>query len=100
MEVRFCSKRCRTTRPNREDAEIERVILQMLSSRAAGHTVCPSEVARAVYDEWRPQMERVRSAARRLAARGSVEIKQRGRVVDPLDFRGPIRIGLVRRQSH
>ena len=39
-------------------------------------------------------MEPVREAARRLAARGAIEITQRGAVVDPLSFRGPIRLRL------
>jgi hypothetical protein len=37
-------------------------------------------------------MERARSAARRLVDRGLVEITQRGRVVDPGEARGPIRV--------
>jgi len=40
-------------------------------------------------------MERARQAARRLVARGLVEITQRGRVVDPDHARGPIRIRKV-----
>ena len=39
-------------------------------------------------------MEPVREAARRLAAQGAIEITQRGAAVDPLSFRGPIRLRL------
>lgn len=39
-------------------------------------------------------MEATRSAARRLAAEGVVEITQRGVAVDPLAFKGPIRLRL------
>ena len=40
-------------------------------------------------------MEPVRSAARRLVARGQLEILQQGRVVDPSTARGPIRLRLT-----
>ena len=42
----------------------------------------------------RPLMEPVRQAARRLAARGVLDITQKGLVVDPAAFRGPIRLRL------
>jgi hypothetical protein len=62
---------------------------------ATGGTICPSEVARAVFSpaEWRARMNDVRNAARRLALRGEVEFRQQGRVVDPASARGPIRLG-------
>ncbi|WP_244238927.1 DUF3253 domain-containing protein [Corallococcus carmarthensis] len=57
--------------------------------------MCPSEVARASGDEdWRALMEPVREAARRLVARGVLDIVQGGRVVDPSTARGPIRLRL------
>jgi hypothetical protein len=37
-------------------------------------------------------MERVRMAARRLVARGELEILQKGRPVDPSRAKGPIRL--------
>ena len=37
-------------------------------------------------------MEPARAAARRLVARGQVEITQGGRVVDPSTAEGPIRV--------
>jgi hypothetical protein len=40
-------------------------------------------------------MEPVRAAARRLVASGQVEITQHGKVVDPADLKGPIRIRAV-----
>lgn len=64
-----------------------------LAATAAGATICPSEVARALFPEdWRPHMERVREAARRLVAAGEIEITQGGRPVDPDHARGPIRL--------
>ena len=65
----------------------------LLARRAAGATICPSEVARLVGgDDWRSMMEPVRAAARRLVAAGRVEITQGGEVVDPAAVVGPIRI--------
>jgi hypothetical protein len=86
---------------------LEEQILALIDSRAAGATICPSEVARHVAasldrmqtatadpdgGDWRRLMEPTRRAARRLVAAGEVEITQQGRVVDPSTARGPIRI--------
>lgn len=78
------------------DREYERAILDLLDHRAATATICPSEVARAAAEDWRPLMEPVRRAARRLVADGAVEIVQGGRVVDPSTAKGPIRIRRIR----
>lgn len=95
--VRFCSARCRTTRRDQRDEQLEQATLALLHGRAAHGSICPSEAARMVFgQEWEPEMERARQAARRLVARGLVEITQRGRVVDPDAARGPIRVRLVR----
>ena len=74
-------------------------MLTLLQSRAAGATICPSEVARALEPvHWRPLMPRVRDVAMTLAAAGEVELRQRGRVVRPFsEIRGPVRIGFAAR---
>ena len=92
-EVRYCSDACRRSRPGPTDAALEHTVLELLDARARGATICPSEAARAVGgDEWRPLMEPARAAARRLVARGLVEITQAGHVVDGSTAKGPIRI--------
>jgi hypothetical protein len=92
-EVRSCSQACRQARPGPTDAALEQSVLGLLDARARGATICPSEAARAVGGEdWRPLMEPARAAARRLVARGLVEITQSGRVVDGSTAKGPIRI--------
>lgn len=93
-EVQYCSAACRRQRLTDTDRALEEVILQLLSTRKLGATICPSEAARAVGSEqtWRDRMEPARRAARRLVDRGEVEITQRGRVVEPSTARGPIRI--------
>jgi hypothetical protein len=78
------------------DDDLEQRILAMLASRDPSSTICPSDVARETApDDWRPLMEPVRAAARRLVASGQVEITQHGKVVDPADIKGPIRIRAV-----
>jgi len=71
------------------DAEIEAKILELLNAREG--TICPSDAARALAEDWRPLMEPVRSVARGMEA---IEITQKGRVVDPDTARGPIRLRL------
>lgn len=99
-QVKYCSDSCRRSRLTEADERYERRILELLETRAATSTICPSEVARSESsDEWRDLMEPVRRAARRLVARGEVEITQRGSVVDPSTAKGPIRIRRVRPQQ-
>jgi hypothetical protein len=75
------------------DRALERTIDALLDQRRDGTTICPSEAARAVDpDGWRALMPAARAAAGRLAARGDVEVTQRGAVVDVATARGPIRI--------
>lgn len=75
---------------------LESVILKLLDQRGQGKTICPSEAARHVDPEhWRSLMEPVRAAGQRLAARGEIEVTQKGRVVDPSCAKGPIRFRRV-----
>ncbi|MEM6454844.1 MAG: DUF3253 domain-containing protein [Acidobacteriota bacterium] len=95
--IRYCSERCRRNKPGATDRALEAAILALLTARARGATICPSEAARRVADPddetaWRALMEPARAAARRLVAAGRVVITQRGRIVDPSSARGPIRI--------
>jgi len=104
-DVKYCSKACRGSGLSGTDEHLESAILDLLAERARGATICLSEAARLVAaadtptdraaggeDSWRALMEPARMAARRLVARGEVEITQRGRVVDPSTAKGPIRI--------
>lgn len=97
-EVRYCSDACRSARLTATDRQLEGTIRTLLAARAADATICPSEAARAIGgDGWRALMEPARQAARRLVARGEIEITQQGHVVDPSTAKGPIR--LRRRRS-
>lgn len=97
-QVKYCSDACRRTRATATDDELEQAILQLLEDRSRDASICPSEAARHVAaEDWRKLMEPTRMAARRLVARGLVEITQGGRVVDPSRAKGPIRIRRSRR---
>jgi len=75
-------------------SKIVRAIRELLRERAAGATICPSEVARSLdAGGWRQHLSDVRSVAVDLAEAGEVVILQRGREVDGRLARGPIRIG-------
>ena len=94
--VRYCSTSCRRQGVSEVDRRLEAAITDLLSKRARTSTICPSDAARAVggdrEERWRDLMEPARRAARRLVARGEVEITQGGRVVDPSTAKGAIRI--------
>ena len=92
-EVRYCSRACRRRRVTAVDRDLENSILEILSQRGPDATICPSEAARHLADaDWRRLLEPARRAARRLVARGRLEMVQRGRAVDPSTAKGPIRL--------
>lgn len=95
--VRYCSDHCRRHKPAELDRRLESAIMDLLARRGPKASVCPSEAARAVDPEgWRDLLERTRSAARRLAARGEIVVTQGGGEVDPATARGPVRLALAR----
>lgn len=75
---------------------IAAMIVDLLSGRAPGASICPSDVARALAaDEpaWRGLMPRVREVAAALALEAVIVITQGDRTVDPHDVdRGAIRL--------
>lgn len=84
----------RKPRPPDPDA-IEKVILDLVHQRGAGKTICPSEAARRLDAEhWRRLMPPVRDVAARMARAGQIQIRRKGKVIDPDTMRGVIRLGL------
>lgn len=73
--------------------EIAACILSLTARRGSEKTVCPSEVARALTEDWRPLMPDVRASAARLTAAGHIVVTQNGRPIDATTARGPIRLG-------
>jgi hypothetical protein len=90
-QVKYCSERCRR---NKVSDNFEEQILDLLKARGRGKTICPSEILPFENKQNPEQMERVRQAARRFADQGKIEITQKNQVVDPREFRGPIRLRL------
>jgi hypothetical protein len=78
-------------------ATIERAILGLLAQREEGKTICPSDAARALDDDFRPLMPAVRETAYAMADEGRLEVTQSGTVVDGRTARGAIRLRLPRR---
>ncbi len=78
---------------------IRETILHLLRLRGLGKTICPSEVARTLAEDWRPLMHEVRAVARAMAQAQELAILQRGHRVDPDHLKGPIRLGLVARSE-
>lgn len=94
-EVKYCGEKCRRSKGTLAE-NYEAAILELLTRRASTSTVCPSEVLSDAQKRDSETMELVRQAARRLVHAGKIEILQSGRVVDPSEFRGPIRLRLKR----
>ncbi|MFC5929778.1 DUF2256 and DUF3253 domain-containing protein [Cryobacterium melibiosiphilum] len=91
--VKYCSAACRAHGVSATDTELEATIATLLAARANTATICPSDAARAIGgEEWRDLMEPARRAARRMVARGELQITQGGNVVDPSTAKGPIRL--------
>lgn len=76
--------------------DYSRRILDLLEARGAHKTICPSELLTSDDKNNPALMERVRESARRLASRHLIEFTQRGRVIDPVTAKGPIRLRLKR----
>jgi Protein of unknown function (DUF3253) len=74
-------------------------ILALLSRRPPGKTICPSEVLEKSLKQDKEMMKAVRASAVELAHQGIIVITQKGLVVDPDDFKGPIRLMLKTNNS-
>ncbi len=94
-EIKYCSQKCRREKSSKGQG-LEQKIIDLLMTRSRESTICPSEVLPAEHKSDRDQMELVRQAARRLVHQNKIVILQKGQAVDPSEFRGPIRLKLVR----
>lgn len=93
-DVKYCSDKCRKNKSIESDLSYENKILKLLSKRASSSTICPSEVLNAEDKKNKLLMEEVRQAARRLVHQNKIVITQKNKIVDPSDFKGPIRLKL------
>lgn len=77
-------------------SEARSAVLALLAQRAAGATICPSEVARAIAvaadaKEWRREMPAVHAAIDAMVEEGQVRLSWQGRSMPARA--GPYRIG-------
>ena len=87
--VRYCSDRCRSQTLSPADAAVEALLLDALSRAPAGAiTRLDDIVCTGGAGSPSSTIEPARAAARRLVARGTAEIIQGGRVVDPSTTKG------------
>jgi len=77
-----------------DDTKIAIAIRDAVHARGAGKTICPSQVARALNDNWRPLMPDIRRVAQSMSDAGDISVTQNGTAVDAVIARGPIRLGL------
>lgn len=90
-----------------EDAsnkDIRDEILRMLLMMKGGESICPSDAVRGFSQRWREMMPTVREVAADMVRDGSIEVIQKGEVVDIEErsiesIKGPIRLRLVKRTS-
>ena len=81
-----------------EPSRIAAKILDMLSARPLGATICPSDAARSLAPDdeaaWRALMPEVRRVADDLKAQGLIRVMARGQdIASAQDAHGPIRLG-------
>jgi hypothetical protein len=79
---------------DKEKIDFQDEIIELLLSREYGTSICPSEILTSKDKQNKILMEQVRNSARQLAFDGIIEITQKNNVVDPFNFRGPIRLRL------
>jgi len=95
--AKYCSPQCSGYAEDDKAEELEAAILELLSERGEGKSICPSEAAKlvggtAARRDWEALMEPSREAARRLAKAGRIVMTQKNKLVDPAQVRGPIRL--------
>lgn len=94
-KVKYCSEDCRANSKNKKKIlERDRLIsktIEMVEERKP-KSLCPSEVVRQLFEDWKPQMEPVRQVCRLLHLEKKLKITQNRKRVEDLNFKGPIRI--------
>lgn len=78
------------------DSDIAATILRLAGERGPDASICPSEAARSLAEEWRPLLGPVRRVAARLAQDGRIDILRKGRPIAPADMKGVIRLRILR----
>lgn len=73
-------------------------ILELTAAAGPAHTVCPTDVARALMppDQWQRALPVVRRVALRLARTGQLLLFRKGKAIAPEELRGVYRLGAPR----
>lgn len=75
------------------DARVEEVLFGQLVTAGLEGNIRPEDVARELYpEEWQTLLKRVRLMAKQQAIAGNLVILRKGKVADPTDFKGLIRL--------
>ena len=75
------------------DARVAEVLFGQLVTAGLDGNVRPEDVARELYpEEWQTLLKRVRLMAKQQAIAGNLVILRKGKVADPHDFKGLIRL--------
>ena len=84
--------------PVPDPAALRAAILDRLNASGRGKSISPSDVARALVGsdekQWSQLMKPLRAVAVEMAKAGEIEIRRKGRIADPSDFRGVYRLAL------
>lgn len=79
---------------------IRAAILKAVDERGPLKTVCPSEVARALWPKhWRMHMDELRTVAADLVRADRLRVTQRGKIIDLATAKGPIRFSAAPAES-
>jgi Protein of unknown function (DUF3253) len=85
--------------PSGLQGQIEAAILALVMAVGTGRSISPLQAACAVAgphpDDWGKAMPATRRAAIHLAQTGQIVILRKGKVTDPMNFRGVYRLALV-----
>ncbi len=97
-QVKFCSDSCKKESKIKknilEHLAIEDQILKLTLERKP-KSLCPSEIARNLFENWQPKMETVRQVCRKLHLEQKILITQQDMPIKEINFKGPIRIKLI-----
>lgn len=88
-QIKYCGEKCRRSK---KTPDFEEDLMRLLILRGPTKTICPSEILPEDAKQDKMVMEQVRQAARRLVAKGEIEMMQQGKRVDPSTAKGPIRL--------
>jgi hypothetical protein len=92
-DVRYCSDACHRRKPGSAASALEKATLARLAEIPRNSSICPSEIARSHFPaNWNGRTEDARMAARRLVAKGLLEVTQNNQVVDASTAKRTIRL--------